>query len=307
MLRMPNDAHDEAASSLGAHMAAELSTQPQNWATAADIATTAALPEHGARVAVIGCGTSWFTAQAYASLRNTAGLGLTDAYQATEVELGRGYDAVVAITRSGTTSEVLRVIDENAGRVPVYGIVGDGSSPFATAVDHLVPLSFADERSVVQTRFATSVLALLRAHLGESLDGAIADAERMLAVEIDDDLVQAEQIAFLGTGWTLGLAHEAALKNREASQSWTESYLAMDYRHGPISIARPGRATWVFGAAPEGLGDEVRGLGATFVEHPDTDPLAQLVYAHRIALARARARDLDPDVPRGLSRAVILN
>ena len=34
---------------------------------------------------------------------------------------------------------------------------------------------------------------------------------------------------------------EAALKLREASIGWTEAYPTMEYRHGPSSIAAPGR------------------------------------------------------------------
>ena len=55
----------------------------------------------------------------------------------------------------------------------------------------------------------------------------------------------------------MGLAHEAALKMREASKSWTESYPAMEYRHGPIAIAAPERVVWLFGVEPVGLDNEV--------------------------------------------------
>jgi len=92
---------------------------------------------------------------------------------------------------------------------------------------------------------------------------------------------------------------------REASQSWTESYPAMEYRHGPISIAAPGRVTWHFGASPAGLADEVAATGARF-EAGALDPMAELVRAQRVALARALARGLDPDSPRNLTRSVIL-
>jgi len=36
------------------------------------------------------------------------------------------------------------------------------------------------------------------------------------------------------------------------------------------------------------------------------DPMAELVRVHRLAAAAARARGLDPDRPRNLSRSVIL-
>ncbi|MFD0663899.1 SIS domain-containing protein [Thermocatellispora tengchongensis] len=172
--------------------------------------------------------------------------------------------------------------------------------------DQVVVLEFADERSVVQTRFATTQLALLRAHLGEDLSGAVADAGRALAEPLPAEAQEAEQIAFLGTGWSYGLAREAALKMREASRSWTEAYPAMEYRHGPISIAGPGRVTWMLGAAPAGLREQVEAAGGAFLES-GLDPMAELIRAQRVAVARAHARGLDPDEPMHLTRSVILN
>lgn len=289
-----------------AHMAAELASQPETWARAASLsAELALLPARGERIAVVGCGTSWFIAQSYAWLREAGGHGETDAFAASEAFVDRGYDAVVALTRSGTTTEVLRLVDGLRGRVRTIGVIGDAASPLVDLVDHAVTLPFADERSVVQTRFATTALALFRTSLGEDLGPAIADAERAVAEAVDPELVDAEQFTFLGRGWAVGLAHEAALKMREASQSWTESYPAMEYRHGPIAIAAPGRVTWHFGAAPDGLGDEVVATGARF-EAGRLDPMAELVRAQRVALERARAKGLDPDAPRNLTRSVIL-
>jgi fructoselysine-6-P-deglycase FrlB-like protein len=291
----------------GAHMRAELTSQPETWAAAADLRDAQALlPGSGARVAVVGCGTSWFMAQSYAALRETAGQGETDAFAASESFVDRGYDAVVALTRSGTTTEVLELVDRIKGRVPTIGVIGDPESPLVSLVDEAVLLPFADEQSVVQTRFATTALALFRASLGEDLSGAIADAAAVLDADFDDELRDAEQYTFLGRGWTVGLAHEAALKMRESSQSWTESYPSMEYRHGPLAIAAPGRVTWQFGEAPEGLAAQVEATGARFVQHP-IDPLADLVRLHRVALERAVARGLDPDQPRNLTRSVILD
>lgn len=290
------------------YMEQELRSQPETWRAAAQIGGAGGpLPKAGQRVAVVGCGTSWFMAQSYAALRESAGLGVTDPFAASEAFLGnaRGYDSVVAITRSGTTTEVLRVLDAVKGRIPTVTILGDPETPAVTMSDETVVLPFADEKSVVQTRFATTALTLLRAHLGEDVSGAVRDAQEALTVPIEQEWVDAEQFSFLGTGWTFGLANEAALKMREASQSWTESYPAMEYRHGPIAIAAPGRVTWLFGRAPEGLEADVARTGARFVCHA-RDPLADLVLVQRVALERARARGLDPDNPRSLTRSVML-
>ncbi|WP_018351885.1 SIS domain-containing protein [Longispora albida] len=284
----------------------EIASQPGCWTRAAEVARDQAqvLPSHGERIAVVGCGTSWFMAQAYAVLREQAGHGETDAFAASEFPAGRAYDRVVVISRSGTTTEVLDLL--RALTVPTVAIIGDPESPGVTAADAAIVLDFADEKSVVQTRFATSVLALLRASLGEDLAGAVKDAEAAVTAELPFDVTAVQQITFLGRGWTYGLANEAGLKCREAATFWTESYPAMEYRHGPISIAAPGRVTWAFGEVPAGLREDVAKTGATFV-HSDLDPMADLVLAQRVAVAIAQHRGLDPDEPRHLTRSVILD
>jgi fructoselysine-6-P-deglycase FrlB-like protein len=288
--------------------AIEIATQPECWRRAAELAPaeSAKLPAHGERVAVIGCGTSWFMAQSYAALREQGGHGETDAFAASQFPLDRRYDRVLAITRSGTTTEVLRACEESRGAVPVTAITADPTTPVMTAADRIVVLDFADEQSVVQTRFATTVLALLRAHLGEDLAAAVADAERAVARELPEGLLGAEQFTFLGTGWTYGLAQEAALKMREAAGAWTESYPAMEYRHGPISITGPGRAVWSLGPLPGGLADSVAAVGGRLESWPDADPLADLIRAQRLAVAIAERKGYDPDKPRNLTRSVIL-
>ncbi|PPK68883.1 sugar isomerase [Actinokineospora auranticolor] len=277
----------------------EIASQPDCWARAVDLDLRVTQP--GERVAVVGCGTSWFMGMAYAALREAAGHGATDAFPASEALLGRDYDHVVAITRSGTTTEVIDLLRDT--KTPSTVLTAVPGSPATGFADRTIALDFADERSVVQTRFATTALAALRVSLGERLDGAIADVRAVLA---DENPPEGGQFTFLGRGWTVGLAHEAALKLREAAGAWTESYPAMEYRHGPISVAEPGRVTWVFGPTPAGLAADVAATGATLVESGHRDPMAHLALAQRVAVAAARRGGLDPDRPRNLTRSVIL-
>ncbi|MFD9027956.1 SIS domain-containing protein [Streptomyces parvulus] len=289
------------------HVEDELNSQPECWTRAAAEAArhTAALPAAGERVAVVGCGTSYFMAQSAAALREGAGQGETDAFAASEFPRGRAYDRVVALTRSGTTTEVLELLADLKGRTRTVALTADPATPVMAAADDVVVLDFADERSVVQTRFATTALTLLRAHLGLHTDAVVADVRTALSAALPEGLVDRTQFTFLGRDWTVGLANEAGLKMREASLSWTEAYPAMEYRHGPISISTAGTATWMFGEAPEGLADQVRDTGAMWVPGK-LDPLAELVRAQRLAVAVAAARGLDPDRPRHLTRSVIL-
>jgi len=285
----------------------EIASQPACWRQAAALAPGLAeeLKAPGERVGFTGCGTSWFMAQIIASWREAAGFGESDAFSASEVP-DRPYDRIVAITRSGTTSEVVELLETLHGLVPTTVILGDQSTPAARLADQVVDLSFADEQSVVQTRFATSVLALFRAAYGTDVEPLAVAAEEAVAAPLPDGLAEAEQVSFLGRGWTIGLAHEAALKYRETSSSWAESYPAMDYRHGPISIARAGRLVWMFGEPPAGLAEQVEATGARFLSS-DADPMVELVTVQRVAVARARLLGVNPDTPQHLTRSVVLD
>jgi len=286
---------------------AEVASQPACWLRAAGMAASVGhlLPAPGERVAVTGCGTSWFIAQSYAALREASGQGETDAFAASEMPVRRRYDRVVVLSRSGTTTEILQLLDRLAGAMPTVAITADAQTPVAGAADAMIALDFADEMSVVQTRFATTELALLRAHLGQDMTAVAAAGQKALAEPLPAALTGARQFTFLGTGWTYGLANEAALKLREAAGMWTESYPAMEYRHGPISVTGPGSVVWLLGPAPDGLPAEVAAAGG-MAWQSGRDPLAELVLVQRLAATVARARGLDPDRPRNLTRSVIL-
>lgn len=290
-------------------VAGEIASQPDCWERAVELAgSVEGLPAPGERVAVIGCGTSLFMAQAYAGLREAAGLGETDAFPASEFPRGRTYDRVVTICRSGTTTEVLEVL-RGVSR-PTTALTGDVTTPISEVADVVIDLGFADEKSVVQTRFATSALTLLRAHLARSEPSVLPDdlpaqAAEAIEAELPAGATDRTQFTFLGSGWSVGIANEAALKVREASGSWTESYPAMEYRHGPISVTDGNSLVWFFGEPPAGLPAQVERTGA-IVSVSRLDPVADLIRAQRLAVALAEAADLDPDRPRNLSRSVVL-
>jgi fructoselysine-6-P-deglycase FrlB-like protein len=289
-------------------IAEEIASQPSVWHRASDMAAGSglALPQPGERVLAVGCGTSWFVSQAYAALREDAGAGETDAATATELPPERTYDRAVVISRSGTTTEVIDALATLRDRdVPTTAITAVLGSPVAQLARRSLVLDFADERSVVQTRFATGALAMLRAHLGEDLDRAISDAGAALADPLPVEPSRFDHFVFLGHRWTVGIAHEAALKLREAAQAHTESYPAMEYRHGPVSVAGPSSLVWILGTPDPTVADDVRATGATVLE-ATLDPMAELLRIQRMAVVLSEARGLDPDHPRHLTRSVVL-
>ena len=294
----------------------EISSQPDCWSQAIETAGSAgaALPGPGERVAAIGCGSSLNVAHCYAALREAAGQGETDAFPASEVPATRGYDRLVYISRTGTTTEVLDALRRAPRDTPTTAVTAAAEAALAQEAGHVVLLGFADERSVVSSRFITSSIVLFRAHLAAA-PGArpqtraeVRALPAAAALEVDrplPELTDRTEFTFLGCGWAAAVAAEAALKLREASRTWAESYPAMEYRHGPISVSDENTVVWALGEVPADLLADARHTGATVIAS-GADPLVSLIGAQRLAAALAERKDIDPDQPRALSRSVIL-
>ena len=299
----------ESEAAPGQRTSDEIASQPACWTRAQDQARAGVpgLPERGERVLVLGCGTPYYVACSYAWLREQSGHGHTDAMVASELpERVRDYDRVVAISRSGTTTEVRQALRRFVGTVPITALVGVPGTPVAEQATAVVDLSYADESSVVQTRFPTTVLTLLRAALGQDA-GAQAELVRRgqeaMRAELIGDLPR--QLVVLARAWAAGLAEEAALKCREAVGMWAEAYPTGEYRHGPISVAGPGTLVWAMTPLSETETEAITATGAD-IRHGGPEPQAELVLLQRHAVAWAAAAGRDADRPVHLSRSVIV-
>ena len=283
---------------------AEIDSQLEVWANPEVVRIAGQLPGPGARVGAIGCGTSLHIAQSYATYREQSGHGTTDAFAAS-LAPARDWDFLIALSRSGTTTEVLDAVRAStAGKT--IALTASEQSPISHEVDVTLAIPFADERSIVQTRFATTALLALLASVDYPIRRSLED-ESGRAANLPPAAVDGKShFVFVGTGWTHGIANEAALKLREMAHCWAESYPAMEFRHGPISASGPATLLWGFGPRDESLASAVASTRAT-VHWPDCDPLASLVEVQRLGLRLAAAGDNDPDKPRHLERSVILS
>ena len=280
----------------------EIFTQPAMWRRAIGSSSSAPLPAAGTRVLFLGCGTSYYVGLSYAALRNELGAGRTRAAVPSELDYVDDDEVIVVLSRSGTTGDVVEAAERLRANHHVIGIVGTPDSPLVAACDEVIPLDFADEASVVQTRFATTALTLLRASLVPDLDHLVDEAGAALGRELPPT---PNHVVFLGHGVSFGLAHEAALKCLEASGRWSEAYAVMEYQHGPISAAAaPNTVVWPLSPIPASIAEAIRATGAVVVD-PTLDPQAELVAVHRMAVEMARAEGRDPDVPPFLSRSVL--
>ena len=297
-----------------AHLAAEIATQPADWrAVLARVdEALAVLPPRGARVAVTGCGTSFYMAQAYATLRETSGTGPTDAYAASEFPLGRDYDHVVAISRSGTTTEVIDLLERLRERsdgptttalVATAGTaIPDAGHPRAPAPRGRRVLRGADPVRHHDPRAAAS-------HAGR---GPQRRHRRRRGRARRGRLHRAR-------GCPRGRADHLRRSglDRRAWPTRPPSSCASRPSSGPSPIPRwstgtarsasrrPGGRRGPSARCPAGLDEDVRATGAHF-EHRAIDPLADLLRVHRLCLAKAEQAGVDPDRPRHLSRSIIL-
>jgi len=209
------------------------------------------------QVIVVGCGSSYYLAQCAASTFTHWAGKPARAYPSSEAWLfpnimPRGRSLLLAVSRSGTTTETLKAADQFRETVgsPVLTITCYPESPLAQLADFTLATPRAQEQSIAQTRSFTSMLLLTQAltatimqddtmlaHLArlpgvlENLMGRLGDLPRLLGADLTID-----RIFFLGAGPLYGLANEAMLKTKEMSLSYAEAYHPLEFRHGPMSM-----------------------------------------------------------------------
>ena len=289
------------------YFSTEFASQPAVWRQAQGLAEElrSKLPADGARIGLLGCGTSLYVAQAVACYRERQGAGESDAFAGSEVPAGRAWSDVIAISRSGTTTEIIDAVKVLPDAIKVLGITGEAGSPLGELITTELDLPFADEQSVVQTRFATTVLSLLLGAYGWDVEASARRAENFLTESLPDWAADIKQFVFLGRGVGAALANEAALKFREILATWSESYSTMEYRHGPISATGENTLVWILDAEEPSIDDQIRATGARVIRG-EGDPLAELVRIHRFAEGLVDLRGINPDRPPHITRSVVL-
>jgi glucosamine--fructose-6-phosphate aminotransferase (isomerizing) len=224
-----------------------------------------------------------------------------------------------------------------SGGARTVAVVNDVHSPLAEAAHWVLPLHAGAETSVAATKSYIAQLvagARLVAHwqgdaaLQRAIEALPAALE--IAVSADwsplaDALADADRLFVIGRGLGLAVAMEAALKFKEVCGIQAEAFSGAEVRHGPMALIDEGYPLLVF--APRGpaqagllaLADEMRGRGARVLlaapagtegadlpliaaASEDLDPITAVQSFYPAVEALARARGLDPDSPRHLSK-----
>jgi glucosamine--fructose-6-phosphate aminotransferase (isomerizing) len=236
---------------------------------------------------------------------------------------------VVAFSRSGETTELLRAVQKSKldGRETI-GITCFSDSTLSRLADRVISTTTHPEEGIVMTASASLMLVMAMRYAGYSVGPEVSQAARDLLNRFCDkdlpELSSRSHFVFLGGGALCGIAAEGGLKLQEMSCSFTQSYHPLEYRHGPVSLADQ-RTAVVFLYHPdtrdeeEQLADELRAKGAFVVGFggkgdlsfevdvaPDALGLVYLPSLQMLGERVAELRGLDTASPRHLTKVVVL-
>jgi glucosamine--fructose-6-phosphate aminotransferase (isomerizing) len=266
----------------------------------------------------------------------------------------------VFISQSGETMDTLSALRYAASQEQrIVSVVNVPESTIARESDGVLPTLAGPEIGVASTKAFTTQLTVLAslaialgrargtldAERGAALCGALAEVPARVAellghadaiAAVAEELVDAQDVLYLGRGTSFPIAMEGALKLKEISYIHAEGYAAGEMKHGPIAliddgvpviviapgndplfektasnvqevIARGGRV--IFISDEDGIAAlERQAEPAATIEMPRVDPfVAPILYAipvQLLAYHTAVLKGTDVDQPRNLAKSV---
>ncbi len=327
----------------------EIKSQTEAWAQAIDLTSVCELPPTGEYEQVIftGCGSTYYLSLAAAALYQELTGCPARAIPAGELVLNPRTvlsdqrTLLVAVSRSGTTSETVKAVEtfkeSTGGKVMVISNYDEVLSRLA---DISIVIDKGQEESVAQTRafasmyVAASVICARTAGRRDLVDSmtrlvdvgnSVIGNYEALAKEIGENLAY-DRFYFLGSGIRYGRACEATLKMKEMTLTHSEPFHFLEFRHGPMSMVN--QAAVVLGLLSAAnrsheakVLSEMKTLGGKVLSVGETDADIQfksgipesvrgvlyLPVLQLMAFYRSVAKDLNPDQPNHLTSVVQLD
>lgn len=217
-------------------------------------------------------------------------------------------DLLVVVSQSGATPALLDLArTARAAGAGVVALTNSPGSPLEDLADAVLPCSAGPERVVPATKSVTTAMLLLRALAAPVPDAALGALSAAVAHEVGlPRPVTGAPPAFVVGGGFAGqsVADEVALKLAEVAGLAAVPESLVDFLHGPAAVEAPALALLDVDDPNAG------GLHARKVElltvrrtgDATLDPIVQVVAGQCLALAWARALDVDPDDPKGLAK-----
>ncbi|MFN2528981.1 MAG: SIS domain-containing protein [Candidatus Baltobacteraceae bacterium] len=327
---------------LGANFEKEIREQPDVWRSIAqsDKAEQLARAIGPNDVLLLGSGSSLFMSQLGALALRRRGIR-AHALAATEAILDNAAyreAVVIAVSQSGRSTDILRAIDILKPR-QLIALTNTSESPLSDRANICINVGAGTELAVPASKSVSATAAILlwaaglmsghstrsAATLIETaedvrgwLDGAGVEEVRAAA----ERLARRRSVIVLTSGYGVPIANEFALKLKEASYIHAEGFSAGEFRHGSAAMLDASCA--VIGVVDEDSRDVVNKelvdakhadslryvIGNRLGDIPLLGPvvgiafntLAWLVAAQMTALYVGRARHIESDAPRGLTK-----
>ncbi len=324
---------------LGAHFEREIREQPDVWTALAgsDKADALANAIDGRDIILLGSGSSLFMAHlgALALRRRAIRAHALAATEATLDHVAYSGSATIAVSQSGQSEDLLHALDVLNPKL-LIALTNSPKSPLAERASLTIDVGAGPEAAVPASKSVTATAAILlwaagvvgqphqrNAHtlietandVRSWLDGDGVEAVRTAAQRI----ASRQSVLIFGTGYGLPIAHEFALKLKEASYIHAEGFSAGEFRHGSGAMLDASCASIAIvddvsrqvvnrpmleAAAADSLRYAIGGkLGDVPVLGPVVgiafNTLAWLVAAQMLALYTGRARYVESDAPRG--------
>jgi glucosamine--fructose-6-phosphate aminotransferase (isomerizing) len=262
----------------GKHTLREIRSQADSW-EAALAAVDKLKPrlremcDTAEEIVFAGCGSAYNVAHAVAPYFQSVSGKTSRAVHSSDVAInptlflnGSRRTLAVVVSRSGDTTEsVLALRAARSIGCRTLAVTCFRRSAMAREADAVVLLDGAVEKSVVTTRsFTSMVLAgnALADVSGEGRGGAGRDLAKLPSL-CRDGMERFEELgrrvsengeirayAFLGTGAMYGLAREAQLKIKEMVLRPSDSYVSLDFQHGPMSNVDGGMLVTILSSGP---------------------------------------------------------
>ena len=299
------------------------------------------------QVLFTGCGSTYYLSIAAAALyqeltgRVARAVPGGELWLNPQAYLGSGKALLVAVSRSGTTTETVQAVErfQSEARGDVLTI-----SNYEEALSRLgerrIIIEAGQEESVAQTRSFASMYVAAAALCARMAgrDDLLSAMERLPAsgdslmekyeavAQKTGENLALDRFYFLGSGIRHGLACEVNLKMKEMTLTHSEPFHFLEFRHGPMSMVNEhavvvGMLSDVNRAREAKVLTEMEALGGRTLDLAETEaqvcfdsgipesaravlylPILQLLAFHRSV-----AKGLNPDRPTNLTAVVKLD
>ncbi len=330
---------------LGVNFEREIREQPDVWRSIAgsDKAQTLARAIHGRDVVLVGSGSSLFMAQLGALALRRRGIR-AHALAATEALLDNAAyrnAVVVACSQSGQSTDLLHAVDVLKPK-ELIALTNTADSPLGERSSVVIDVGAGVEIAVPASKSVTATAAILLWAAGLMADSHSRTAHVLVETAenvrswLDGDGVEAmrreaqriarrRSVIVTAAGYGVPIANECALKLKEASYIHAEGFSAGEFSHGSAAMLDAACAlvaivdddsrtvvnrTIMAAHDAESLRYVIGGrIGDVPLLGPVVgiafNTLAWLVASQVLALEVGRARYVESDAPRGLTKTVV--